>query len=313
MDDALYERAIAKPLDEKVEIAIANIQHYRDTARTWDMFEPWYHLCNSFGKDSAVAEWLMRQSGVEFQGYHSLTTLDAPELIRHGREHYPDTIIAKPKVPLLHRLAYSECQGPPTRLARWCCEIYKEQGCKGQIKVFGVRAEESYNRKQNWRLWRPHRTDGSWILNPILYWTEDDVWTLIRREGIPYCSLYDEGFKRLGCIGCPMSGKGRVKEWERWPKYKDGWCRAFSKFWQTWHGVPLERPRWVSMEGKYRFQPLPAERLERRYVSKSEREEDGFWTLRRWYDLKGYETWEDLWRWWMEDEAEPEGCAMGQW
>lgn len=320
MDERLYKLAIDLPLEQKLEKAIANIKHYHDTARSWDMFEPWYHLRTSYGKDSVLITWLAEQAGVDFQRYTSLTTLDPPELIQFGRKHHPDTIVAVPEMPLLTRLATSECQGPPTRLARWCCEIYKEQGCKGQIKIFGVRAEESFNRKQNWRIWNPERNDGSWILNPILYWTEEDVWNTIHGESIPYCSLYDETdskgcklFTRLGCIGCPMAGKGRVKEFERWPKYHQAWQRAFQKFWDKWHGVPLLRERWVSIEGKYPFEPLSTEREQRCYVKKTQQEERGFWTLRRWYDLREFERWQDLWMWWMQNEEEPEGCAMGQW
>jgi phosphoadenosine phosphosulfate reductase len=311
MDEGLYERAIAMPLDQKIEKAIATAQHYHDAARTWDMFEPWYHACTSHGKDSVVMDWILKQAGVDYKLYNSHTTLDPPELVRFGRKHYPETVTAFPARPLLVQMVEAEGQGPPTRLGRWCCEIYKEQGCKNQIKVFGVRAEESYNRKMHWRVWKPHRADDSWILNPLLYWTETDVWDLIRREKIPYCTLYDEGFKRLGCIGCPMAGKGRLKEWARWPKYKEAWQRAFEKFWERWHGVPLERRRWVSCEGKYPFVALKGETAERRWVTKRGRFEDGFWTLRRWYDLKGYETWQELWDWWMQDETQPDNCGMG--
>lgn len=307
-DEQRYQMAISIPLDRKIEKAIATFQHYNDAARSWDMFEPWIHLCMSYGKDSIVLEWLAARAGVDYKCYHNLTTLDPPELIQFGRKHYPETIISMPKVPLLKRMSE---KGPPTRIVRWCCEEYKERGCFGQIKALGVRAEESFNRKSSWRIWQPHKADGSWILNPILYWTEEDIWTLIRQERIPYCCLYDEGFRRLGCIGCPMAGKGRCREFERWPKYADAWQRAFEQYWDRWHGVPLQRPRWVSREGKYPFQPLHSELPAQKYVEASGVIEMGFWTLRRWFDLREYETWQELWAWWMEDEEEPEGCGMG--
>lgn len=319
VEEELYQRAIAMPLEQKVDKAVALFRHYESAAKTWDMFEPWFHGCKSFGKDSGIIDYLAKRAGVDIRWYHSLTTLDAPELIHFGREYHPDTIIIKPKLPMLRQMVEKEGQGPPTRLARWCCEIYKEAHCHGQIKVFGVRAQESGNRKANWRLWTPHSRDKSWVLCPILYWTDEDVWTLTHNEHIPYCSVYDEVdengnklFRRMGCIGCPMAGKcGREKEFARWPRYEMAWKRHFDLFWQKWHNVPLLRPRWVSREGKYAFEPLPGDHEERRWVKKTERKEDGFWTLRRWYDLKGYETWEELWAWWMEDEAEDEGCQMG--
>lgn len=47
------------------------------------------------------------------------------------------------------------------------------------------------------------------MLNPIVDWTEDEVWEYLNEMvKVPHCSLYDNGYKRIGCIGCPM-GNGR--------------------------------------------------------------------------------------------------------
>ena len=68
------------------------------------------------------------------------------------------------------------------------------------------------------------------LVNPIVDWTDDDIWDFIRDRQLPYCSLYDEGFKRLGCIGCPLAGtKGMEKDFERWPQYKRLYIKAFQK------------------------------------------------------------------------------------
>ena len=68
------------------------------------------------------------------------------------------------------------------------------------------------------------------LINPIIDWTSEDVWEFIHEYEIPYCCLYDEGFKRLGCIGCPMGSKEqRLKEFERWPKYYNLYMVAFEK------------------------------------------------------------------------------------
>lgn len=67
-------------------------------------------------------------------------------------------------------------------------------------------------------------------MNPIIDWTDADVWNFIRSENIPYCSLYDEGFDRLGCIGCPMAGTaGRTRHFFRWPSYKTKYLHVFDK------------------------------------------------------------------------------------
>ena len=68
------------------------------------------------------------------------------------------------------------------------------------------------------------------LINPIIDWTTAEVWEFIKENHLPYCSLYDEGFKRLGCIGCPMgSVQQRIKEFERWPKYYHLYMVAFEK------------------------------------------------------------------------------------
>ena len=68
------------------------------------------------------------------------------------------------------------------------------------------------------------------LVNPIIDWSNEDVWEFIAKYKLPYCELYDQGFKRLGCIGCPMQGpRGMVRDFEKWPKYKDNYIRAFDR------------------------------------------------------------------------------------
>ena len=74
--------------------------------------------------------------------------------------------------------------------------------------------------------YKRHKT----TLNPIIDWEDRDVWDFIKSNGIPYCSLYNEGFHRLGCIGCPMSGRsGRERDFIRYPKFKKAYLMAFDK------------------------------------------------------------------------------------
>lgn len=75
--------------------------------------------------------------------------------------------------------------------------------------------------------YRTHKT----MVNPIVDWTDEDVWEFLNSVAqVPHCCLYDEGFKRLGCIGCPLSGrKNMERDFARWPKYKELYIRAFQK------------------------------------------------------------------------------------
>lgn len=71
---------------------------------------------------------------------------------------------------------------------------------------------------------------GRMMINPIVDWEDEDVWEFLNGNGIEHCCLYDEGFKRLGCIGCPMGQtSGTKREFARYPKYKQMYLRAFEK------------------------------------------------------------------------------------
>lgn len=66
------------------------------------------------------------------------------------------------------------------------------------------------------------------MVNPIVDWTDEDVWEFLNGNNIPHCCLYDEGFKRLGCIGCPLSGQNNMlRDFKRWPKYETLYKLAF--------------------------------------------------------------------------------------
>lgn len=158
---------------------------------------------------------------------------------------------------------------PPTRIVRYCCKYLKETNGYGRVTVTGVRWAESVNRRKNQgemtifgksaakeldksgiqytqtqrggivlnldnadsrdameMCYRTRKT----LINPIVDWDDGDVWEFIHKYNIPYCKLYDEGYKRLGCIGCPMgSTKHRVSEFERYPKFKRQYLKAFEK------------------------------------------------------------------------------------
>lgn len=67
-------------------------------------------------------------------------------------------------------------------------------------------------------------------INPIVDWTESDVWEFLRYYGCSGNPLYQCGKGRIGCIGCPMQGKKAMKsEFVRYPKYYENYIRAFDK------------------------------------------------------------------------------------
>ena len=85
--------------------------------------------------------------------------------------------------------------------------------------------------RENARIVEMCYKDHTTTINPIIDWSDAEVWEFIREYEISYCLLYDKGYKRLGCIGCPMSTH-QAQELERYPKYKNLYLLAFDKMLQ---------------------------------------------------------------------------------
>lgn len=192
----------------------------------------------SGGKDSVVIKELARLTGVPVEWHYHQTTIDPPELIYFIRKFHPDVIWDKPRYGnLFHRVV--EKGYIPSRTARWCCSEYKEKTFPGKTMLLGIRIAEGVRRKGRWTQCLMQRPDRKMsFLLPIRLWPDHAVWEFIRTRGIPYCSLYDEGFKRLGCVGCPLvTHKQRQQEFERWPMYERAWKRAFERVWASRAGT----------------------------------------------------------------------------
>lgn len=178
----------------------------------------------------------------------------------------------------------------PTRIARYCCRELKEHGGEGRMTITGVRWAESPNRRKNQgevtvmkggkkdlnelvesgnftttlrggvvlnndneesrkmveQCYRLSKT----VVNPIIDWLDSEVWEFIHEYNIPYCKLYDEGYKRLGCIGCPMSTH-QAEELERYPKYKKAYIRAFDRMIEAF--TDKSKCSWKSGEDVYKW------------------------------------------------------------
>lgn len=232
---------------DKVEVSIERFQ----------TFEPpeGYFLAFSGGKDSVVIKALADMAGVKYDAHYNVTSVDPPELVRFVKS-FDDVSFDRPLDKDGHQITMwnliPKKKMPPTRIARYCCEHLKESSGEGRFVVTGVRWEESAKRKNRGGLETadkkshrmtnhdPDNPDQGLIhncmqhrrrmLNPIIDWTTDEVWEFIHEYNIPYCKLYDQGYKRLGCIGCPMgSVEHRLKEFEKYPKYKAAYIRAFDR------------------------------------------------------------------------------------
>lgn len=183
-----------------------------------------YYLAFSGGKDSVCLYELAKRAGVKFDAHYSATGIDPPELTRFIKREYPEVHWEKPKQTFWAGIAE---HGLPTRRVRWCCRDLKECHGNGRVLTVGVRAAESAARASRWRQVTSYHSRGvsKTMVAPMIWWTDNDVWDFICENGLPYCSLYDEGWKRIGCVPCPMN-RGRLPEMiERYP----GMFRAVRK------------------------------------------------------------------------------------
>ena len=242
---ALIENTLLGTVD-KVQIAIDRLKAFEPADGYW--------LAFSGGKDSVVIKRLAQMAGVKFEAHYSVTSVDPPELVRFIKDVHPDVSFDIPRYKdgtaitmwnLIPKMGI-----PPTRLARYCCKELKESNGKGRVVVTGVRWDESTGRKANQFLvnigekadrlvynddndasrrsveqcYRTKRT----LVNPIIDWSNDEVWEFIKTQNIEYCALYDRGYARLGCIGCPMN-RHTDKEFIQYPKYRNSYYRAFDR------------------------------------------------------------------------------------
>lgn len=221
---SLKENTLFGKID-KVSIAIDRIKEFEPSEG--------YRLAFSGGKDSEVIYDLALKANVKFEAHFFLTSLDPKEVLMFIKEQYPKVIWHKPKMNMWQLILHKGF--PPTRVRRYCCEYLKEgRGNKkisdiGTKVVTGVRWEESIRRRNRKIVEVCQKYHTNFILNPIIDWTEKDVWEYIKVFAkIPYCKLYDTGMKRIGCIGCPLS-KNQKKELDMFPTIKQAYLNTFSK------------------------------------------------------------------------------------
>lgn len=226
-----------------------------------------YYLCYSGGKDSDAIKILAVLAGVKFDAVHNLTTVDAPETVNYIKsqkdvqiQHPKESmwsLIVKKRIPPTRLIRYccSELKerGGKGRLkitgVRWA-ESNKRKESSDIVKIIGkpktMQAladkegiEHRVSRQQglvlnndnaDTRRFVEHcyRTTST-MVNPIVDWSDKDVWDFLKHYGCQSNPLYECGMKRIGCVGCPEAGKARYTEFARYPKYKENYIRAFKK------------------------------------------------------------------------------------
>lgn len=233
-----------------------------------------YYLAFSGGKDSLVIYHLAKMAGVRFEAHYHLTTVEPPELVHFIRRNYPDVMIDYPPITMWNLIIKKQL--PPYRNARYCCRVLKETGGEGRFVITGVRWQESRKREsrgavevlgsrkpdlilnndneESRRIIENCQLKGKRLVNPIVSWTENEVWLFIYSQKIAYCELYDCGFRRLGCIGCPLASvKNREWEFKRYPKFREAYIRTFDRMVEARRDAGKSDGNWNSGEAVFNW------------------------------------------------------------
>ena len=197
-------------------------------------------VASSFGKDSIVTLHLCRIVKPDIQVFSIMTPFKFKETLE-----YKDYITAEWNLnlrtyvaPMLGMKLYK------TEGVEKCCDYYKVQPTKKAIKelnlsawISGLRGTEGHTREF---LDEVEVKDGLVKINPILKWTEADVWLYHSHNHIVPHPLYFEGYRSLGCEPCsrPNTETERGGRWEGTDK-SGGECGIHTKSLVSQEEMPL--------------------------------------------------------------------------
>lgn len=243
---------ITKALQLKINYSISLIQKAEKTAIRYR--QDGFFVAFSGGKDSQVLLKLTELAGVKFTAQYNLTTLDPPENVKFIKQHYPAVEIVRPEKTFLQICRHHKML--PSQWTRFCCKELKESTNEHAVTLTGIRHAESARRSKRQEVFlqtrrrHPEFTQGTFdqfsrhqettveclkgkdklTVNPMLDWTEQDVWGFIHEYHLPINPLYARGYTRVGCLFCPMANiKNICREAHDYPKYYQAMLRLIHR------------------------------------------------------------------------------------
>ena len=230
---------------EKIDQSIALIRKAEKLALAMQP-EKGFYVGFSGGKDSQVVLELVKMAGVRYHAVYNVTTNDPADNVRFIKRHYSEVEFSVPEKSYFQLIAK---KGLPSMRARWCCALFKENAGVGFVVLTGVRREESnkrakYNNVVNFRdkesrvslekmeanEFRCVNGKDKFMVNPILEWTEKDVWDFIALRGLPINPCYKYK-KRVGCVFCPFASKKEILDYcDTHPKLKAAFIHAIEMY-----------------------------------------------------------------------------------
>lgn len=195
----------------------------RHTAEKFD--EEKIVISFSGGKDSTVTADVVVKALSNPNLVHIFgdTTLEFPFTIEYAnrfRANHPQAIFEIAKND--EQIFYDVCEdiGPPARMMRWCCSMFKTGPItriinglyrNQQILTFyGIRKSESVSRSKYNRIEdaaESVKIQQQTVASPIFFWKDIDIWLYILAENIDFNDAYRLGYDRVGCWCCPNNNQ----------------------------------------------------------------------------------------------------------
>ena len=193
------------------------IEYIRYIAKDKDESEMFVSF--SGGKDSTVTSDLVMNalSNKRIIHIYGDTTLEYPTsevYVKRFRANHPNIplLTAKNRDQDFNNLC--ELIGPPARMMRWCCTVFKTgaitkkidstfKNVKQLITFQGIRRNESASRNKYDRESNDSKIKKQIAVEPIIDWMDFDVWLYILSNNIDFNDAYKQGFSRVGCWCCP--------------------------------------------------------------------------------------------------------------
>ena len=199
--------------------AVNFIQDYRERYKIEDMM-----VSFSGGKDSTVTSHLVNLALGTNKVLHIFgdTTLEFPYTMEYKKRFNKNEeskgvriLTAKNREKNFEQLC--DVVGPPSRVMRWCCTVFKTGAIqktissafkdKTNILSFqGIRRSESASRSKYERESESPKIAKQTVASPIIDWIDYDVWLYILTAGIDFNKAYRLGWTRVGCWCCPNNG-----------------------------------------------------------------------------------------------------------
>ncbi len=198
------------------EISNEAIDYIEGIARQYSLKQMFVSF--SGGKDSTVVSSLvMRALGPEILHLYGDTTLEFPETYEYvGRfkGSHPKTLILSSRNKDKDFSELCTVLGPPSRLMRWCCTVFKTGAIARKIEslfknekeiltFYGIRRSESVSRSKYDRESDSPKITIQKTVSPIIDWMDFDVWLYILTTGVDFNYAYRLGYARVGCWCCP--------------------------------------------------------------------------------------------------------------